>query len=103
MERTVRQPENSAAAQPKPEHRLQLVDRGQLQLTGVQEVTTYDAYSATLETVCGTLVIGGDKIRVRAFSAESGEAYIEGEVEYLQYQGRKKDGKQEGLLRRLLR
>lgn len=103
MERTVRQTENGAAFPPQREHRLQLVDRGQLQLTGVQEVTAYDAYSATLETVCGTLVIGGNGIRVRAFSAESGEAYIEGEVEYLQYQGRKKDGKQESLLRRLLR
>ncbi len=88
---------------PRQEHRLQLVDRGRLVLTGVQEVSAYDAYSATLETTCGTLVVGGSGIRVREFSAESGEARIEGEVEYLQYQGRRKGEKQEGLFRRLLR
>ena len=101
MERLERRAESPAA--PPQEHRLQLVDRGRLTLTGVQEVTAYDAYSATLETACGTLVVGGSGIRVRAFSAESGEASIEGEVEYLQYQGRKKGNKQESLLRRLLR
>ena len=101
MERLERRAENPAA--PPQEPRLQLVDRGRLTLTGVQEVTAYDAYSATLETACGTLVVGGSGIRVRAFSAESGEASIEGEVEYLQYQGRKKGNKQESLLRRLLR
>ena len=106
MERTEQRGQLSAGQPSVPKlqpHRLQLVDRGQLTLTGVQEVTAYDAYSATLETACGTLVVGGSGIRVRAFSAESGEASIEGEVEYLQYRGRKKDGRQEGLLHRLLR
>ena len=93
------------AAEPAPEkqeHRLRLDGRRDLRLSGVQEVTAYDAYSATLETVCGTLVVGGSGIRVRDFSTESGEASIEGEIEYLQYQSRRKSEKQEGFLRRLL-
>ena len=101
MERMERRAEPSDVS--PQEHRLQLVDRGQLTMTGVREVTAYDAYSATLETACGTLVVGGSGIRVRAFSAESGEASIEGEVEYLQYQGRRKGDRQESFLHRLLR
>ncbi len=83
------------------EHRLQLDGRSDLRLTGVREVTAYDAYSATLETVCGTLVVGGSGIRVKDFSTETGEARIEGEVEYLQYQERRRSERQEGFLRRL--
>ncbi len=91
------------AAQPAVPHRLQLTDRRQLSVTGVQEVTAYDAYSATLQTACGTLVIGGEGIRVKNFSAESGEAKIEGEVEYLQYQNAARGEKGRGFLQRLLR
>lgn len=90
-------------AQPQEEHRLVLNGRRQLTASGVKEVTSYDAYAVTLETACGTLVIGGSGLRVRSFSAESGEARMEGSFEYLQYQNAAKGEKQEGLLRRLLR
>lgn len=83
-------------------HRLQMTDCRLLELSGIQEVSAYDAYSATLETACGTLVIGGSDIRVRAFSAEDGQARIEGEIEYLQYQ-HKKSERAQGLLQRLFR
>lgn len=89
------------AAEPPREHRLMLENRNALQLTGVQEVTSYDAYSATLETACGTLVVGGNGIRVQNFSSQTGEASILGEVEYLQYQSRIHKEKGNGVLRRL--
>lgn len=94
------QPEQAPHAR---EHRLQLTDRHTLVISGVEDVTAYDAYSATLETSCGTLIVGGNEIRVKNFSAESGEARIEGEIEYLQYQGKKKSEKSEGLFKRLMR
>lgn len=91
--------------QPRPQktHRLQMTDRRVLELGGVEEVSSYDAYSVTLETACGTLVVGGDHIRVKSFSSESGEASIEGEFEYLQYQGGKKADRPESLFKRLMR
>ncbi len=93
----------TASPPPSPiPHRLQLDDRRQLVIAGVQEVTAYDAYSVTLQTGCGTLVVGGNGLRVKSFSAESGEARIEGEVEYLQYQGPAREEKVRGLLQRLL-
>lgn len=99
MEKAARPVAAAAAPAPHREHQLQMTDRRLLTLSGVDEVTAYDAYSATLETACGTLVIGGSGIRVKGFSAESGEARIEGEIEYLQYQDSKKTEK--GWLQRL--
>ena len=89
------------AAEPPREHRLVLDNRSSLQLTGVQEVTAYDSYSATLETACGTLVVGGSGIRVQNFSSQTGEACVLGEVEYLQYQSRIRKEKGTGVLHRL--
>ncbi len=94
--------EKVTPTQPGQPHRLQLADRRQLVLTGVQEVTAYDAWSVTLQTACGTLVVGGQQLRVKSFSAESGEADIEGEVEYLQYQSQPRGEKARGLLAKLL-
>lgn len=99
MEKSIKAYTPAAPAAPGREHRLQLTDCRLLTISGVEEVTAYDAYSATLETACGVLVIGGSEIRVKGFSAESGEARIEGEIEYLQYQTSKK--REKGLLQRL--
>lgn len=91
----------SAAQEPQGEHRLLLENRSGLQLTGVQEVTAYDAYTVTMETVCGTLLVGGSGMRVQSFSAQTGEALLTGEVEYLQYQSRIRREKGKGALHRL--
>lgn len=65
-----------------------MLDRHSLTLTGVKEVTDYDADAVTLETSCGTLVIGGSALRVRDFSTAEGRVQLDGQIEYLQYQAR---------------
>lgn len=101
MEMIERRPSAAPTVGTAAPHQLQMTDRKRLSMTGVQEVSAYDAYTATLETGCGTLVVGGSNIKVRGFSAESGEVTIEGEIEYLQYQTRRAE--KGGWLQRLLR
>ena len=79
-------------------HTVQMLDRHSLTLTGVKEVTDYNADAVTLETSCGMMVIGGSELRVRDFSTAEGRVQLDGRIEYLQYQTRQTPG---GLLRRL--
>lgn len=91
-------PTRDAASRVQMPHTVQMLDRHSLTLTGVKEVTDYDAETVTLETSCGTLVVGGRALRVRDFSTADGRAQLEGQIEYLQYQTGPVQG---GLLHRL--
>ncbi|MDO5602829.1 MAG: YabP/YqfC family sporulation protein [Oscillospiraceae bacterium] len=92
---------SAAEVQAKP-HVITIKERKSLIATGVQEVVAYDENSATVETACGTLVVGGANLRVHEISTVSGELSIEGNIEYIQYEARKTKG-EGGFFKRLVR
>lgn len=83
-------------------HIVTIKERKSLTATGVEEVVAYDENSATVETACGTLVVGGTNLRVHEISTVSGELSIEGNIEYIQYEARKTKG-EGGFFKRLVR
>lgn len=82
------------------DHKLTLVRRAKLTMTGVKEVVSFDENTVVLVTCMGTLVIQGEGLQLRMLSVEGGQVAVEGTVEGLQYESDRPAG---SLLRRLFK
>lgn len=67
-------------------HRLTLESRGQLSVSGVTEVGSFDESAAVLETAQGTLVVRGTDLHMDRLDLESGEVRLKGTVDSLVYE-----------------
>ena len=72
-------------------------------ITGIREVISFDEKEILLNTEEGKLDIKGEALHVKHLDLESGEISLEGRIDSLSYPGRKKDKKEESLLKRLFR
>lgn len=70
-------------------------------ITGIREVISFDEKEILLHTEEGKLSLKGDSLHVRHLDLESGELSLEGRIDSLAYLDRKKDRKEESLLKRL--
>lgn len=86
-------------------HQLTVVDRKQIQITGVVHVESFDDDEVILETKLGALVIKGQKLHVNQLDVAAGNLTIEGIVSGFQYFDETKGmkGKGRGILERLLK
>lgn len=74
-------------------HKLSLLGRKTLSLTGVKEVVSFDAKEVILETVQGMLLLRGDEMNVTRLLVEQGEVDLEGRIDSLVYTERGKGTK----------
>ena len=74
-------------------HKLSLLGRKTLSLTGVKEVVSFDAKEVILETVQGMLLLRGDEMNVTRLLVEQGEVDLEGRIDSLVYTERGKGAK----------
>lgn len=74
-------------------HKLTMVDRGTVQMTGVNEVISFDTSEIVLETSEGLLMIRGDNLHVNHLTLEKGEVNVDGSVDSLVYSNGKKTAK----------
>lgn len=80
-------------------HKLQLVERQQLTMTGVTEVVSFDDTTVVLQTSLGTLVVQGQELQLKNLSLEGGQVSVSGTVSALIYE----EPRQGGGWRRLFR
>ena len=80
-------------------HKLQLVDRQKLTMSGVTEVVSFDENTVILQTALGTLLIQGQGLQLKTLSLEGGQVAVDGTVTSLSYE----EPRQDGLFRRLFR
>ena len=80
-------------------HKLQLVDRQKLTMSGVTEVVSFDENTVILQTALGTLLIRGQGLQLKNLSLEGGQVAVDGTVTSLSYE----EPRQDGLFRRLFR
>lgn len=83
-------------------HRLELVGREALTVTGVEEVERFDEEEIVMRTNAGTLVVGGSQLHIGKLDLEGGELHVDGAIHTLLYEDSAPGG-QGGLLRRLFR
>lgn len=66
-------------------HKLTMINRKGLNLTGINDVISFDMNEVLLESSQGMLLIKGNDLKVERVQLESGEVDVEGEVESLVY------------------
>ncbi len=81
-------------------HKLTLLERSSLSMTGVTEVISFDENAVVLHTALGTLTVLGSGLQMKDLSVEGGVLTVEGTVSALSYEEPRPAG---GLLSRLLR
>lgn len=84
---------------PAANHRIVLDRRENLRIEGVTEVVSFDDTSVLLRTTQGTLLVGGQELKLRALTLDGGQVAVDGTVSLLQYEDTRARG---GFLRRLL-
>lgn len=66
-------------------HKLQVLNRGEVVITGVSDVLSFDAGEVLLETVQGTLMIRGEQLHVSRLTLDAGEINVDGRVDSVAY------------------
>ncbi len=82
-------------------HKVTLLDRARLEITGVEEVESFDENSIVLSTSQGDLTVRGEGLHIETLSLDGGALKVEGTVESLTYEDRLQD--RGGLWSRLFR
>ncbi len=80
-------------------HELTLRERGQLTMTGVTEVVSFDDAAVVLKTTLGTLTVQGRDLQLKTLSLDGGRVAVDGSVAALVYEEPRDRG---GWLTRLL-
>ena len=79
----------------KGKSNLSILDRGFLQVDGVEDVLSFDDRSVYLKTALGNLNIDGNDLHIRDLSLENGSLSVTGRIDGLYYvmeEGKKKNG-----------
>lgn len=79
-----------AAQQSNRGHELCLSNCREGQISGVQEVLSFDTELIRLETECGNLTIKGSGLHIGELSLETGSVQLTGQVTSIQYSKSKK-------------
>ena len=84
---------------PQAGHRLELIGREQLTISGVEDVERFDETGIVMSTAAGTLVVTGEDLHIGKLSLDGGELHVDGRIDSVSYE----DGGQErqGFFRRL--
>ncbi|WAH37338.1 YabP/YqfC family sporulation protein [Alicyclobacillus dauci] len=82
------------------DHDIRLRGRSELEITGVQKVSSFDVHAFELVTTAGHLHIEGDALHMKHFDVQAGIVRIEGRIIGLQYDD---DAKKKTFVGRLLR
>jgi sporulation protein YabP len=83
-------------------HRLVLVDREQMEVSGVQGVVNFDDQEIVVETNRGILKITGSDLHIKHLDLEAGKMEVDGLFAALEY-SQSPGAKGKGLLGRLFR
>ena len=79
---------------PAAEHRLELVGREWLTVSGVEDVDRFDETGIVMSTSAGTLVVTGEDLHIGKLSLDGGELHVDGRIDSVTYEdeGRSQGG-----------
>lgn len=66
-------------------HNIILENRGRLNVSGVEDVDSFDEGAVIIFTNMGVLTVRGEDLHINKFSVESGELFVEGNIYALTY------------------
>ena len=71
---------------PVTPHRLELMDRAHLTVSGVEDVERFDESGVIMTTSAGTLIVTGEDLHIDKLSLDGGELLVEGHIDGLNYE-----------------
>ena len=71
---------------PAAEHRIELVGRERLTVSGVEDVDRFDETGIVMTTPAGTLVITGEDLHIDKLSLDGGELHVDGRIDSVAYE-----------------
>ena len=77
---------NEFNVMPQEAHRLELVGRERLTVSGVEDVERFDETGIVMSTSAGTLVITGEELHIGKLSLDGGELHVEGRIDSVDYE-----------------
>lgn len=80
-----------------------LENRNRLNITGVEDVLSFDEQTITALTTLGLLIIKGNDLHLNQFSLDSTELSVEGEISLLQYNDKQMSKKGENLFTKIFK
>ena len=90
---------NDFTGVPAAGHRLELVGRERLTVSGVEDVERFDENGIVMSTSAGVLVVTGEDLHLGKLSLDGGELHVDGRIDSIAYEeGGREQG---GFLRRL--
>ena len=73
-------------------HKLQLVDRQKLTMSGVTEVVSFDEAAVVLQTSLGLLIVQGQQLSLKNLSLDGGQVAVDGTISALSYEEPRQGG-----------
>ena len=80
-----------------------LENRNRLNVTGVDDVLSFDEQTITALTTLGLLIIKGNDLHLNQFSLDTTELSVEGEIISLQYNDKQMSRKGENLFTKIFK
>ena len=71
---------------PAAVHRLELVGRERLVVSGVEDVDRFDETGIVMSTAAGTLVVTGEDLHIGKLSLDGGERHVDGRIDSVTYE-----------------
>jgi len=71
---------------PAAGHRLELVGREHLTVTGVEDVERFDESGIVMSTSAGMLVISGEELHIGKLALDGGELHVDGRIDSVTYE-----------------
>lgn len=82
---------------------ITLENRKKMNLTGVEEVISFDDEKILLNTKLGALTIKGQNLKMNKLDVQNGDVMINGEIYYIVYSGKEIKKEKEGIFARLFK
>jgi sporulation protein YabP len=68
------------------EHRLELLSREHLTVSGVEDVERFDENCIVMATCVGTLIVTGEELHIGKLSLDGGELHVDGHIDAVNYE-----------------
>lgn len=81
------------AIENKREHEIHIVNRENMRVSGVSDVTSFDENGVTLVSIEGELVIEGEELKIGALDTERGVVTLSGKIDGFYYMNDEKKEK----------
>lgn len=66
-------------------HKICILGRGSLEVSGVLDVMSFDEEAVVLSTTCGTMELVGASLHIHILNMEEGIAALDGRIDSLSY------------------